>query len=62
MKKINLLLVVLLFVGITTGTYAQKNGMIGKGASTNIIIGFPSASYGLETGDDIPDEYTLGVL
>ena len=61
MKKINFLMVVLLFVGITS-SYAQKNGIIGKGSNTNFIIGFPSASFGVEDGDEVADEYQLGVL
>lgn len=62
MKKPVLLLAVILFTGIVTNSYAQKDRILGKGFSINLIAGIPSANYGWTSDADIADEYRLGPL
>jgi hypothetical protein len=51
MKKIVFVLAIILFTGIVTTSYAQKNRTLSNGFSINLITGFPTGNYGLLSDD-----------
>jgi hypothetical protein len=62
MKKLMLLLAVILFTGIITDSYAQKDRILSKGFSINLIAGIPSNNYGWVVDVDLDDEYKVGPI
>jgi hypothetical protein len=62
MKKIRLLIAIALLMCAGLTTYAQKDRTLTNGFSVNLVLGVPSAAYGVEDADDIDDEFKLGAL
>jgi hypothetical protein len=62
MKKNILLIAILLLVGLTTSLFAQKDRTLSNGFSVNLILGFPSNTYGVQSDSKIDDQYTLGTI
>ena len=65
MKKNIILLSIILITGLTTTMFAQKNRTLSKGFSINLIVGVPSATYGLTSdkkmdGNSVGEEYKYG--
>lgn len=60
MKKSIILFAIILFIGFTTNLFAQKDRKLSKGFSANLVLGFPSDTYGLESDADIEEAYKLG--
>jgi hypothetical protein len=65
MKNKFILLAIILITGLTTTMFAQKNRTLSKGFSVNLIIGVPSAAYGLTSdkkidGNSVSEEYKFG--
>jgi hypothetical protein len=62
MKKIVILLAIIIFTGLSTNSFAQKDRRLSKGFSVNLVTGFPSSTYGTVKDADISDEFKLGGL
>jgi hypothetical protein len=62
MKKNILLIAIFLLVGITTSSFAQKDRTLSNGFSVNLILGFPSNTYGVQSDSKIDDQYTIGSI
>jgi hypothetical protein len=62
MKKNLLLIAIILLVGLTTNLFAQKDRTLSNGFSVNLILGFPSNTYGVQSDSQIDDQYTMGTI
>jgi len=62
MKKNVFFLVIIIFTCVTINSFAQKNRTLSKGFSANLIIGFPSSTYGFASDNQNVDQYKLGTL
>jgi len=62
MKRMVVVFVVLLSVVFLSSTQAQKDRKLSNGFSINLVMGIPSAEYGMAKDDDVPSEYALGSL
>ncbi len=60
MKKYIFLFVIILFVGLTSNSFAQKDRKLSNGFSVNLVMGSPSDTYGLTSDSEIDAEYKLG--
>jgi hypothetical protein len=60
MKKITIILSIILFTGLTTNLLAQKDRKFSNGSSVNLVIGFPSSTYGVE--GEIDPKFQLGSI
>lgn len=62
MKKNIILLAIILITGLTTNMFAQKDRTLSNGFSVNLILGFPSNTFGVSSDSQIDDQYTLGTI
>jgi hypothetical protein len=62
MKKSILLIVLILLVGLTTSLFAQKDRTLSNGFSINLVLGFPSNTFGTTSDSHIDDQYTIGTI
>jgi hypothetical protein len=62
MKKITILLSIILFIGLTTNLFAQKDRNLSNGGSINLVIGFPSSTYGVTSDSNIDSKYQLSSI
>ena len=62
MKKNILLIAIILLVGITTSLFAQKDRTLSNGFSVNLVLGFPSTTFGVPSDSEIDDKYTIGTI
>jgi len=60
MKKNLFLLAIIIFSGITTNSFAQKDRKLSNGFSINLVTGFPSSVYGLPNDSKIDAAENLG--
>jgi hypothetical protein len=62
MKKNVILLSIILLTGFTTNLFAKKDRKFSNGSSINLVIGFPSSTYSVESGRNIDSKYQLGSI
>jgi hypothetical protein len=62
MKKNILFLAITIFSCITVNSFAQKNRTLSNGFGINLIIGFPSGTYGVTSDSQIDDQYKFGSI
>jgi hypothetical protein len=62
MNKNIILLIIVLLTSFTTNLYAQKDRKLSNGASVNLVIGFPSSTYGMTSDDKMDSKYQLGSI
>jgi len=62
MKKNVFFLVIIIFTCATMNSFAQKNRTLSNGFSADLIIGFPSSTYGFASDNQNIDQYKLGTI
>ena len=62
MKRNILLIAIIILVGLTTSLFAQKDRTLSNGFSVNLVLGFPSNTFGVPSDSEIDDQYTIGTI
>jgi len=62
MKKQVIILSFILFTGFTTNLFAQKERKLTNAFSINLVVGIPSAQYGVSSDSDIDSKYQLSSI